>query len=87
MEELIKGFEDSFTPNPIGVEQSMVYNFSEWIMKYISPMRKHSQPHVFKIFKVDRKAKIVCKQWTTDKVCRFSFKQVINTKFQLKMKQ
>ena len=47
MEELIKGFEDSFTPNPIGVEQSMVYNFSEWIMKYISPMRKHSQPHVF----------------------------------------
>ncbi|VDI59751.1 Hypothetical predicted protein [Mytilus galloprovincialis] len=81
MEELIKGFEDSFTPNPIGVEQSMVYNFSEWIMKYISPMRKHSQPHVFKIFKVDRKAKIVCKQWTTDKVykeCVGSMEYLIN---------
>ncbi|VDI30017.1 Hypothetical predicted protein [Mytilus galloprovincialis] len=81
MEELIKGFEDSFTPNPIGVEQSMVYNFSEWIMKYISPMRKHSQPHVFKIFKVDRKAKIVCKQWTTDKVykeCVGSMDYLIN---------
>lgn len=68
MKDLMKGFEESFTPPPTAVELTHLFNFSDWVKPYTNDIKNHTKPHVIKITNDEGRAKIVFKKWSSDKV-------------------